>query len=185
MTDLIIFLITLAAEALTTIAVIISIAAPHRRIWPPIQQRSFSQSCKLILFSVSTWGSILLGIVDWGNFIIPSWARIGIGLPVWLAGDLLTIWALATLGIAPTSGNQGSLVQHGPYRFSRNPQYVGFMIGLIGWVLMTDSTLTFIVSLVAIIPLALVPFAEEPWLCTRYGSKYEKYMRVVPRFIFF
>jgi protein-S-isoprenylcysteine O-methyltransferase Ste14 len=84
-----------------------------------------------------------------------------------------------------TSGDEGVLVRRGPYRFSRNPQYVGFIIGLIGWAFVTSSALTLVVSLVGVVPLVLVPFAEEPWLAAKYGSAYEEYRRAVPRFISF
>jgi len=181
--DAIIFFITLAAEALTTIAVVVSIASPSRRIWPPSQPRSWGQYYMLILFNVSALGVILLGILDWGNFIIPLWARIVVGLPLWLAGNILAVWAIAALGIAPTSGNEGTLICRGPYRLSRNPQYVGFMIGLLGWALISNSALTLTVSIAAIVPLLLVPFAEEPWLLALHGSEYEAYKRTVPRFI--
>ena len=75
------------------------------------------------------------------------------------------------------------LVRRGPYGLSRNPQYLGFIIGLIGWALMANSALTLIASIVGIISLVLVPFAEEPWLLARHGAAYEEYKRTVPRFV--
>ena len=181
----IIFFITLAAEALTTIAVIVSIALPQRRIWPCRQQHAWGQYAMLILFIISAGGVILLGILDWGNFSIPAWARVIAGGPLWLAGNALALWAIAALGIAPTSGDETTLIRKGPYSLSRNPQYVGFILGLVGWALMTNSALVLIVSLAGIIPLLLVPFAEEPWLLERHRSTYAEYKRTVPRFITF
>jgi protein-S-isoprenylcysteine O-methyltransferase Ste14 len=106
-------------------------------------------------------------------------------VPLWLAGDLLALWAMATLGVTPTAGDEGVLVRRGPYGFSRNPQYVGFIIGLVGWGLMANSALTLIATSVGIIPLVLVPFAEEPWLLAHHGAAYEEYRRAVPRFVGF
>lgn len=139
----------------------------------------------LTLFIVSGAGVIFLGVLDWGGFIIPSWVRAAIGLPFGLIGNALAIWATATLGIAPTSGDEGKLVYSGLYRFSRNPQYVGFILALVGWALMTNSALVLIVALAGIIPLLLVPFAEEPWLLQKHGLAYAEYKRTVPRFIVF
>jgi len=183
--DILIFFITLTAEGLTTLAVVMSIARPQRRIWPPSQQHAWGQYAMLILFIVSAVGVILLGLVDWSRFIIPAWIRIAVGVPLWLTGNILALWAIAALGVTPTSGVEGALVRRGPYGFSRNPQYLGFIIGLIGWALMANSALTLIASLVGIIPLVLVPFAEEPWLLARHGAAYEEYKRTVPRFISF
>lgn len=59
------------------------------------------------------------------------------------------------------------LVRRGPYRFSRNPQYVGFIVGLIGWVFLSSSRLALPASFAGVIPLIVVPFAEEGWLLAR------------------
>jgi len=50
--DVLIFFITLTAQVLTTIAIVMSIARPQRRIWPPSRQRAWGQYCMLILFGV-------------------------------------------------------------------------------------------------------------------------------------
>jgi protein-S-isoprenylcysteine O-methyltransferase Ste14 len=180
-----IFLITLGAEVLTIIALVISIALPQRRIWPPCQRHSWNQYYILVLFIVSGAGMILLGMLDWGSFIIPSCVRVVIGFPLWLVGNILAIWAIAILGISPTSGDEGALVYRGPYCFSRNPQYFGFILALVGWALMTNSAFVLNLALVGIIPLLLVPFAEESWLLEKHGLAYAEYKRTVPRFIVF
>lgn len=179
----IIFVITLAAEVLTLIAVVISIALPQRRIWPPRRTHACGQYYMLTLFLASGAGVILLGVLDWDTFSIPSWVRVMIGVPFGLAGNALALWAIAALGMAPTSGDESALVYRGPYRFSRNPQYVGFILALIGWALITNSVMALIVSLAGIVPLLLVPLAEEPWLRDRLGAAYDDYQRTVPRFI--
>jgi len=183
--SLIILVTTLTAEIVTTVLVIVSIVLPQKRIWPPGQQHATGQYVMLLLFIVSAAGVVLLGLADWGRFIVPAWIRIAVGVPLWLAGDLLALWAMMALGVAPTAGDAGELVRRGPYSFSRNPQYVGFIIGLIGWGLMANSALTLIASIVGIVPLVLVPFAEEPWLLAHHGAAYEEYRRTVPRFILF
>jgi len=183
--SLILLVITLTAEVVMTLLVAVSIVLPQRSIWPPSQQQAWGQHVMLILFSVSAVGVVLLGLVDWSRFIIPVWIRIAAGVPLWLIGNVLALWAMAALGVAPTSGDEGALVRRGPYGFSRNPQYLGFIVGLVGWGLMSNSALTLIASVVGIIPLALVPFAEEPWLLAHHGAAYEEYRRAVPRFVGF
>ncbi len=136
-----------------------------------------------LLFILSAIGIGALGIADWGALALAPWIRLGIGIPLGCAGHALALWAMATLGIAQTFGGEGVLVIRGPYRFSRNPQYLGFILALLGWALLASSVLTLIAALVGVIPLLLVPFAEEPWLVERMGPSYAAYKQTVPRFI--
>jgi protein-S-isoprenylcysteine O-methyltransferase Ste14 len=181
--DSTIFIIILSAEALTTLAVIASIALPQHRIWPPREQHSWGQFVMPVLFGISAGGIFLLGILDWGSISMPTWAQVLAGGTLWLTGTALGLWAIAVLGIAPTVGNKTFIVNRGPYRYCRNPQYAGFILALMGWTLITSSALTLIASLAAFIPLLLVPLAEEPWLLERYGVVYAEYKRKTPRFI--
>jgi protein-S-isoprenylcysteine O-methyltransferase Ste14 len=136
-----------------------------------------------MLFATSAAGIVALGIADWGTLALAPWIRLGVGIPVGCAGNALALWAMATLGTARTFGDEGALVIRGPYRFSRNPQYLGFILALLGWALLAGSTLTLTAALAGVIPLLLVPFAEEPWLMERLGPSYAAYKQAVPRFI--
>jgi len=175
--------ITVGAEALSTLAIIISITAPHRRIWPPMQANAWGQAVMLALFAISGVGGVLLGVLDRDSAPFAVWVRVGPGLALWLGGLALALWAVITLGFAPTSGEEGPLTRRGPYGFSRNPQYVAFIAMLIGWPLLAASWLTLVAGLAGIVPLVLVPFAEEPWLRERHGSAFDAYVRSVPRFL--
>jgi len=177
-----VFNITLTAETLTTLAIVISILAPRQRIWPPNDRRVWGKPLMLILFNGTAAGVILLGILDWNSTLVPTWVRIAFGLPAWLSGNFLATWAVVSLGLARTAGKVNELIRCGPYRYSRNPQYLGFILGLSGWAVLTNSALTVITVFAAFPPLILVPFAEEPWLRVHYGKEYETYLRVVPRF---
>jgi protein-S-isoprenylcysteine O-methyltransferase Ste14 len=171
------------AEMLTTIVVAVSIVFPRHRIWPPDRPHSPGQAAMLSLFVISAICVVLVGVLDWGSFVFPVWLRILAGLPLGLAGNGLALWAMIALGLHPTAGEGSALIQRGPYRFSRNPQYAGFILALAGWVLISNSMLALIVSCAGVIPLVLVPFAEEPWLVERLGAAYTEYKRSVPRFI--
>jgi hypothetical protein len=70
------FVIVIAAEILTLVALVVSILLPENRIWPPKRQNSWGQYAMLALFIVTATGIILLGILDWGSYAIPSWIRI-------------------------------------------------------------------------------------------------------------
>ena len=90
---------------------------------------------------------------------------------------------LVPIVFAITLGSLLVLVAEGPYRYTRNPQYVGDIVGLLGWGILCNSLLTWIVSLLGMAWFALAPFTEEPWLRARYGPAYEEFRRRVPRFL--
>ena len=73
----------------------------------------------------------------------------------------------------------------GPYRFSRNPQCVAFIAGYLGYALLCNSFLALVAAVLLAVELGLSPFAEEPWLRTRFGAEYDEYARRVPRFVGF
>lgn len=179
----IVFWVTLAAEAAATVCVLVSIAFPQRRIWPPPRQHAWQSYLMWSLFLASAAGVIALGFIGSGQLALPPWVRFGIGLPLVCAGNALSVWAMAVLGIAPSFGSESELVCRGPYRFSRNPQYVGFIVGLIGWALLSSNQSTLVASLAGVVPLIVVPFAEEGWLLERHGAAYEEYKRNVPRYV--
>ncbi len=177
------FVVALVAEVLTAAAVCFSLAFPDRRAWPPPRQLSWQAVLIWVLFFVAGGGLIALGVLDWGNWALPPWMRWAVGAPLFLAGHSLALWAIGTLGLVRTLGSAGTLVRRGPYRFTRNPQYVGYSAALIGWALLSSSALTLLAALGGVIVFILAPRAEEPWLLSRYGPAYEEYRRAVPRFI--
>ena len=127
---------------------------------------------------------IALGLLDWGSRPLSLWLVVP-GILLWLLGNLLALWTEAVLGRSAMMGGRFALVTHGPFRWSRNPQYVGFILALAGWGLMTSSRCTLIAAAAACVPLLLVPCVEEPWLLEVYGEKYSAYSRTVPRFFRF
>jgi protein-S-isoprenylcysteine O-methyltransferase Ste14 len=177
-----IFLTTLASELASLVAVVLSLRFPDRRIWPPSPTRSWGRTLMVSLFHIAAAGVVLLGLLDWDRFVFPCWLRLMVGQPVWLLGISLAGWAFITLGVSATTGGEVTLVSRGPYRFTRNPQYAGFILALAGWTLLSNSPLTLVASLVGILLLVLVPRAEEPWLREKYGVEYEQYRVKVGRF---
>jgi len=76
------------------------------------------------------------------------------------------------------------LVVVGPYRYVRNPMYLGFACGWIGlWVVFGHARLSLIAAVVAValgVHLFVV-FYEEPTLRGKFGADYEQYCRNVSR----
>jgi protein-S-isoprenylcysteine O-methyltransferase Ste14 len=72
----------------------------------------------------------------------------------------------------------------GPYKYARNPMYIGGLAMLIGFGLYLHS--------ISILPLAVflfvalhlfVVFYEEPTLSNKFGSPYEEYCKTVSKWI--
>lgn len=110
-------------------------------------------------------------------------ARLGLALALAAAGGAFALRGFRALSLHQTLGLEGTLVEHGPYRVSRNPQYVGDIALLLAWGLACASLLTWVLCALGIAWFALAPLAEEPWLRERYGAPYEAYRRRVPRFL--
>lgn len=175
-------LTALAATALETAAVIFSVRYPARRIWPPKADSKYGIPFMFALFIINGLSLIVLGIADWNLGGFPAWLRIAAFLP-WLGGCSLAAWSATVLGMDNTLGARDRLIIRGPYRWIRNPQYLGFMLALLGWGFTSGSWQTLIAGSAACIPLATVPLAEEPWLLDRYGQEYESYFQNTPRFL--
>lgn len=74
------------------------------------------------------------------------------------------------------------LVVRGPYRFVRNPMYVGMLLVLLGELALAYSTgLAVYVAGWFIFINLLVVFYEEPTLRRKFGASYERYTREVGR----
>jgi len=141
-------------------------------------------------------GAILAAII-WVVFQLPRVdARLGTMLPAWaVVPGVLLVTAGASLVIAcagiltiegrgtpfvlnPTS----EFVAAGPYRYTRNPLYVGQVVLLIGagLSLQSSAVLLFALAWFGCLHLFVVSW-EEPDLTKRFGGTYQAYCKTVPR----
>jgi protein-S-isoprenylcysteine O-methyltransferase Ste14 len=178
-----VFSITLLGEVFLAAAFVLTIVKPSVRVWPPPSRYSWQFRYVWGLNLVSMLGGFALGVIDWNSFVFDHWLRFPLGLVLAAAGLTLVSWGTSTLSMHTTLGLEGALIASGAYRYSRNPQYIGYMAFFAGYALICNSTLTWIVSLLGIALFGITPFAEEPWLHKRFGERYEDYMKRVPRFL--
>jgi protein-S-isoprenylcysteine O-methyltransferase Ste14 len=128
-------------------------------------------------------------ILAWSGIARPAvlaWPQIA-GIVIATAGGLIALsclWAFAWIGKgtpAPFDPPR-RLVVRGPYRFLRNPMYLGAGLAIGGAALFFES-----IQLLAFIALFLlaahlfVVFYEEPTLRRTFGPEYESYCRRVHR----
>jgi len=76
------------------------------------------------------------------------------------------------------------LVVKGPYRFVRNPIYVGVTLALFGESILFESTVLFVYAILLLLVFHLwVVYYEEPALKRKFGESYERYCNTVPRWL--
>ncbi|MBN1439917.1 MAG: isoprenylcysteine carboxylmethyltransferase family protein [Anaerolineales bacterium] len=174
---------SIAAELLAAVAVAVSLLYPRRRIWPPDAGSSWKKAWMGFLFLYASAGIGMLGLLDSGSLDLPLIWRLIAGIPLLSGGLSLFLWAAGILGIRRTFGASGLLATAGPFRFSRNPQYIGCMAMLAGWTILSASQAAGLAAGFGFLPLLMVPWAEESWMKARFGRPYEDYLRRVRRFL--
>jgi protein-S-isoprenylcysteine O-methyltransferase Ste14 len=158
------------------------IAFPARRIYPMPRPNGWYY-LMWALFGFIFLSNLVFVVLDWNSGVWPSGLRFWLALPLAFLGGALVTWGLATLGARRTSGLAEALVTRGPYRLTRNPQYVGDFFLFVGVAIFANSGVVAVTHLLTALVLLLAPFAEEPWLEEQYGEPYVAYRRTVPRYL--
>ncbi|HVS00670.1 MAG TPA: isoprenylcysteine carboxylmethyltransferase family protein [Thermoanaerobaculia bacterium] len=122
------------------------------------------------------------------QFTLPGWAR-PLGWILVLAGALLALWCISTF-VARGRGTPApfdpprEFVAAGPYRYVRNPMYIGGFGVLFGsgLVLRSPSIAGLAVLFLLLVHL-LVLLYEEPVLANRFGDPYLRYKASVRRWL--
>lgn len=118
------------------------------------------------------------------SWILFSLGVIGYVVSAWLDRRVRKHLQLRTLvGVPELKGEAAQLLDEGPYRMVRHPRYLVYLIGVIGWSLMTNYSGTYILAALGIPGLYLIAWFEERELVQRFGQRYEDYRRTVPRLI--
>jgi len=77
----------------------------------------------------------------------------------------------------------GTLTLKGPYRWSRNPQYLGWFMFLLGFALNDWSWWCLAALAIVATYLHLLVLVEEEHLQRTFGEPYAEYCRSVPRYL--
>jgi protein-S-isoprenylcysteine O-methyltransferase Ste14 len=103
-----------------------------------------------------------------------------------VAGAILRVWGTAYLGSGVMRGSamRGDVfIAAGPYRYVRNPLYVGaWLLALGASILMPLGGAVFFLVAFSIFVLLLIS-AEENFLMAKQGEVYQQYRRRVPRLL--
>jgi protein-S-isoprenylcysteine O-methyltransferase Ste14 len=139
------------------------------------------------------WGlAILAGFaLDWLAplpFLPAGWPARLAGSAVFALALTLFVWAIATItrsgSNVPTSRPATAVVDSGPYRFTRNPIYLGMVLGLTGLAIAFGNLwlLMMLVPFVLVIRYGVVA-REEAYLERKFGDGYRRYRARVRRWL--
>lgn len=120
------------------------------------------------------------------NLPVPIALGIGaLGIALWVVLDPASMWTFRQAGTeVPPGRPSAALVREGPYRFSRNPMYLGMLVlyaalslalGLL-WALV-------LLPVVFVILDRVVVRREEAYLERRFGEEYRAYRSRVRRWV--
>jgi len=125
---------------------------------------------------------VAVAVLQWQSVDLPTPVTVAAS-GCFLVGFAVAVLAGLDLGVEETQGLPGELRTDGWYRFSRNPQYVGYALATVTFPVWTGAPLTVPLCGVYLCWWVLFPFAEEPWLSEQYGAAYDRYAQRVPRFL--
>lgn len=162
--------------------VIIQIVIVAAGLWAPWIQPS---DLKLRIATLE-WLALEIGRTGLMTFTITVPVIIAFGIVLAAVGAWLRVWGAAYLGYNVVHHAQmqaGGVVTAGPFRYVRNPLYLG------GWFMMAAISLFFTPS-GALFTLALIGFfylrlilGEEAHLASELGEPYQQYLRAAPRIV--
>ena len=136
--------------------------------------------------SLLEWLALELGRTGIVSFSSATSALVILAALIAAKGALFRVWGAAYLGPGTVSNMNmvaGKVMADGPYRFMRNPLYIGVWCMVIALaILMPVTGAVFAVILIALFALRLT-LGEEAFLTAQLGEPYVAYLRAVPRFV--
>jgi len=143
-------------------------------------------TCFLLLF---WWIAFSVRVFDRAvGVMLPAGSSI-VGVFLMAAGGILAL-ACAGVFIAIGRGTPAifdaprEFVARGPYRYVRNPMYIGGLILLLGFGLYERSISILVFAAALFLPVHLfVVYYEEPRLRKEFGARYENFCKTVPRWL--
>ncbi|HET7275180.1 MAG TPA: isoprenylcysteine carboxylmethyltransferase family protein [Longimicrobiaceae bacterium] len=113
--------------------------------------------------------------------LILAYALIGGGL-AWMYWGLITFRRAKTTVLPHQAAS--TIVTHGPYRFGRNPMYLGMCALYFGVTLWLNSIWGLLIfPIVIFLIISYVISREEAYLIDDFGDEYERYRSSVPRWL--
>jgi protein-S-isoprenylcysteine O-methyltransferase Ste14 len=181
---LLLFITALVLELIYLLLFALTIRARGFRFWPPPSHRSWQLYTSWLLAGIVAVSFLFLGGLDFESFWLPSfWVRLPAAIILFTLASLIGIWIYAVFPLRATMGLGDRLITTGPYRYSRNPQYVSDSLSILGYMILTNSWMVWVIGALGVLLNIMAPFTEESWLEERFGEQYQEYKAQVRRFI--
>jgi protein-S-isoprenylcysteine O-methyltransferase Ste14 len=136
--------------------------------------------------SLLEWLALELSRLGLLSFTVATDVVILSGAFIAAIGAILRIWGSAWLGHGVVLHSQmqaGALTADGPFRYVRNPLYLGIGCMFSALALLMPATGALFVLVVAPVFLFSLILGEEAFLTAKFGEPYLVYIRSVPRLI--
>jgi protein-S-isoprenylcysteine O-methyltransferase Ste14 len=143
----------------------------------------------LLFLGALALGALLSLVVPLGpRLASPNGLALTVGLTFVAIGFVLAALSVRNFRLAGTTVVPGepstALVETGPYRFTRNPIYIGFVLAYFGLSIMLTSfwVLLLLIPVLMVLQRGVVD-REEVYLERQFGDAYRKYKARVPRWL--
>jgi protein-S-isoprenylcysteine O-methyltransferase Ste14 len=137
----------------------------------------------IMLYSVSNEAYQYLTPIHW----LEQPVLVLIGLGLLLASLVWTLIAQAQMGnswrIGVGADTKTELVQHGVFRWSRNPIFLGMCVTLLGFFLILPNAVTFATLVLGEALMHIQVRLEEEYLRRTHGKEYRKYSQQTRRWL--
>ena len=143
----------------------------------------------LFHFAVYTFNGMFCGVIGWGNSTTapPMGPAGSVGVVLMIVGFIITIYAMDLFRTFTRwlGSETPGLKTGGLYRWSRNPQFIGYGILLLGFLIAWWNALSWLGILSYMLLVYAIARVEEEHLERVYGDDYRQYCARVPRFFGF
>jgi len=149
--------------------------------------RSILYASGFIAFFI--WIALDLRTLDHNFSFVLSASLVSVGFIVMVAGAALAISCIATFvvrgrGTPAIFDPPRQFVAVGPYRYVRNPMYIGGLALILGVAFSLRSISILLMTVVATLAVhLLVTLYEEPTLKRKFDGPYENYLSTVSRWL--
>jgi len=157
------------------------------RVWRIPLVRTLLYLALLILFVIWLF-PYLLSLNRFFPFSLPPFLKIpgrilfALGFLLWIS--CIFLFALRGRGTFQVLDPPREFVVIGPYRYVRNPMYLGAFGILLGSAFASASPALLVIAILLMVVIHfLVIYYEEPQLERRFGEAYREYCRRVPRWL--